>query len=126
MEAQQKQMIEHYIRAYNAFDIAGMCQDLHEEVVFQNISNGKVDLETQGLPAFKEQAAKAKEFFSEREQKITNMQFGADSATVSIDYSGVLAVDLSEQMQAGDTLRLKGKSTFYFQEDKIIKIVDES
>lgn len=28
MEAQQKQIIEHHISAYNAFDIAGMCRDM--------------------------------------------------------------------------------------------------
>ena len=126
MEAQQKQIIEHYIQAYNQFDIAGMCRDMHEEVVFQNVSNGEMDLETKGLLAFKKQAAKAKEIFSEREQKITDMQFSADSANISIDYTAVLAVDFSEQMKTGDTLRLKGKSTFFFQDDKIIKIVDES
>jgi ketosteroid isomerase-like protein len=126
MKTQQQETIDHYIRAYNAFDIEGMCRDLHEEVVFQNVSNGKVDLETQGLQAFKEQAQKAKNIFREREQKITEIHQADDSATVSIDYTGILAVDLSEQMKAGDTLRLQGKSTFYFREGKIVRIVDES
>lgn len=126
MKTQQQEIIEDYIRAYNQFDIAGMCRDMHEEVVFQNVSNGEVDLETKGLSAFKEQANKAKNIFSAREQKITDVRYGADSVNVSIDHTGVLAVDLSEQMQAGDTLRLQGTSTFYFNDDKIIRIVDES
>ena len=126
MNAGQQEMIDHYIQAYNAFDIEGMCRDLHEDVIFQNVSNGEVDLETKGLAAFKEQAQKAKDIFIAREQKITKIHQAADSATVSIDYTGVLAVDISEQMKAGDTLRLHGKSTFYFQGGEIIKIVDES
>ncbi|MFP4091896.1 MAG: nuclear transport factor 2 family protein [Cyclobacteriaceae bacterium] len=126
MDTRHQEMIENYIKAYNAFDIEGMCRDMHEDVVFQNVSNGEVNLETKGLPAFKEQAQKAKEIFSAREQKITEIQQADDAATVSIAYTGVLAVDLSEQMKAGDTLRLQGKSTFHFQDDKIIRIVDES
>jgi hypothetical protein len=126
MEAQQKESIENYIQAYNNFNIAGMCRDMSEVVVFQNVSNGEVNLETKGLLAFKEQARKARDIFSEREQKITDIQFGTDSAKVSIDYTGVLAVDLSEQMKAGDTLQLQGISIFYFEGDKIVRIVDES
>jgi hypothetical protein len=126
MEAQQKESIENYIQAYNNFNIAGMCRDMSEGVVFQNVSNGEVNLETKGLLAFKEQARKARDIFSEREQKITDIQFGTDSAKVSIDYTGVLAVDLSEQMKAGDTLQLQGISIFYFEGDKIVRIVDES
>jgi len=79
------------------------------------------------LSAFNEQAQKAKNIFSAREQKNTDVRYGADSATVSIvDYTGVLAVGLSEQMKAGDTLSQQGTSTFYFQDGKIIKIIDES
>ena len=70
MNTSQQKMLESYIQAYNAFDIKGMCRDMQEDVVFQNVSNSEVDLETKGLAAFKEQAQKAKEIFSEREQKI--------------------------------------------------------
>lgn len=126
MKAKQQQMIEQYIQAYNNFDIEGMCRNLSAEVVFQNIANGEVNLETKGLTAFRDQAEKAKDIFSEREQKMTDLQFGTGSVRVSIDYTGVLATDLSENMKAGDTLRLQGSSTFYFQDDKIVKILDKS
>ena len=126
METRHQEMIENYIQAYNAFDIEGMCRDMSGEVIFQNVANGEVNLETKGIAAFREQADKAKKFFSEREQKITDIEMGTGSASVLIDYTGVLATDLSENMKAGDTLRLKGKSIFHFQDDKIIRIIDES
>ncbi|WP_257791729.1 hypothetical protein [Pontibacter actiniarum] len=31
----KQQVIENYIRAYNAFDVEGMVKDLHQEVVFE-------------------------------------------------------------------------------------------
>jgi len=37
-----------------------------------------------------------------------------------------LAVEVSEQMRAGQTLQMKGTSTFYFKEGKISRIVDQS
>ena len=40
----RKEIIENYIHSYNSFDIEGMLGDLHEDVKFENISNGQVNL----------------------------------------------------------------------------------
>lgn len=126
MQDTQKTTIENYIRSYNAFDVEGMIKDLHHDVVFENISNGQVDLTTSGIGEFRKQAEMAKGFFTKREQKVTSWNFNSDTVTIDIDYNGVLAVDLPNGMKSGDTLRLNGQSVFTFKEGKIIRIEDKS
>ena len=53
MNQQQKNIVENYIKAYNDFDVDGMTKHLSNAIVFENISNGKVGLRTEGLVAFK-------------------------------------------------------------------------
>ena len=122
----RKTIIENYIKAYNSFDIEGMLQDLDSNIEFKNVSNGEVNLTTQGIVEFKAQAEKAKNIFSQREQKITNMTFSENEIVVEISYQGTLAVDLPNGLQAGNKLELKGKSIFRFSGDKIIEIEDIS
>lgn len=126
MEAQQKQMIENYIQAYNEFDIDGMTKDLHEDILFENISDGEVTLKTEGLDSFVTQAKTAKQYFATRKQTIVDWKFQGDKVIIGIDYQGVLAIDLTNGMQAGDPLQLKGQSEFEFNNGKIIKITDKS
>ena len=126
MKEEQKQMIESYINAYNDFDLDGMLKDLHHEIVFENITQGKVDLKTEGIDAFKKQAESAKQYFKKRKQLIESWKFTDQIVTVEIDYKGVLAVDLLNGMKSGDTIQLKGKSEFVFKNNKIIGIQDKS
>jgi len=126
MKEQQKQIIENYIEAYNAFDIQGMIKDLHENIIFENITNGEVDLMTTGIEEFQTQAEKAKQFFSERKQTIESWNFDVGQVTIDISYEGILAIDLPGGAEAGDTLALEGQSEFLFNEDKIIRIKDIS
>lgn len=126
MREQQQSIIEQYVNAYNNFDIDGMTRDLDENIVFENISNGQVDLRTGGIEAFRQQAASAKQYFQEREQRISSWEFESGSITVEIDYRAVLAIDLPNGLKAGDALELKGWSTFKFEGDKIIHLIDIS
>jgi len=126
MREQQQSVIEHYVNAYNNFDIDGMTRDLDENIVFENISNGQVELRTDGIEAFRQQAASAKQYFQEREQRISSWEFEIGSITVEIDYRAVLAIDLPNGLKAGDALELKGRSTFKFEGDKIIHLIDIS
>jgi ketosteroid isomerase-like protein len=126
MREQQQSIIEQYVNAYNNFDIDGMTRDLDENIVFENISNGQVDLRTDGIEAFRQQAASAKQYFQEREQRISSWEFENGSITVEIDYRAVLAVDLPNGLKAGDALELRGRSTFKFEGDKIIHLIDIS
>ncbi|MCP2044094.1 nuclear transport factor 2 family protein [Pontibacter sp. HSC-36F09] len=122
----RKEIIEDYIRAYNSFDVQGMLQYLHEEVEFKNISNGEVNLSLQGIEAFRKQAEQASKLFKEREQVVLHYQEQENAAAVTIAYRAVLATDISKELKAGDTLTLKGKTIFGFQQDKIISIEDYS
>lgn len=126
MDDLKKQKIQNYIEAYNNFDVEKMLTDLHEEIVFKNISNGEVNLTLKGISEFKAQAEQAKNLFSQREQKITEIALEDDSVEVKIDYRGVLAVDLPNGLKAGDKIELKGKSIFCFEGEKIIEITDIS
>ncbi len=121
-----QQSIEAYIKAYNAFDIAGMLDVLHAEIEFKNIANGEVTLAIQGIEAFKAQAQQATQFFKQRQQTITDIHFEPKQTVVFLDYQGVLAVDLPNGLKAGDTLNLKGKSIFRFEDNKIISLEDIS
>lgn len=122
----KKRIIENYVRAYNDFEIENMLRDMDERVVFRNISGGEVNLQTNGIEEFRKQAESAKELFSQREQKITGLEFGENEAAADISYRGTLAVDLPEGLKAGSEIALDGKSIFYFAGDKIIKIDDLS
>ena len=125
IEAHEK-IIRKYIDAYNAFDIDGMTRHLNEGVVFENISAEKLTLKTEGILAFKEQAEKAKTYFSEREQIIDSITFVDQKVRVQISYRALLAIDLPNGMKKGQSFEMKGHSDFVFKGDKIQLIRDVS
>ncbi|WP_026461263.1 nuclear transport factor 2 family protein [Adhaeribacter aquaticus] len=126
MEVQKKQIVESYVNAYNNFDIDGMTKNLDENIVFENVSDGKVDLRTEGLKSFREQAESAKQYFKQRKQTIESWEFRDSIAMINIDYKAILAIDLPNGLNSGDTLELKGKSEFEFEDGKIKRITDKS
>ena len=121
-----KQLVEAYIEAYNRFDVAGMLVPLHEDVVFRNVSNGEVSLTTNGKEAFRQQAKQATQYFSEREQHVTDWQVNGQQVEVAIDYTAVAAIAFPNGLKPGDTLHMQGKSVFEFADGKIISIEDIS
>lgn len=121
-----QKVIGNYIQAYNQFDIEGMLTDLHEDVVFENISEGILTLRTEGIEEFRTQAEKAMNCFSQREQIIRNWDIQLDKVVIDIDYKATLATDLPNGMKQGDILQISGQSEFVFEEDKIIRIVDRA
>ena len=126
MKEQQKHIIEHYVNSYNNFDVDGMTAHLTEDVVFENIANGEVDLRTEGLAAFKEQAAVAKQYFQQRNQTIKSWAYNESKVTIEISYTATLAIDLPNGLEKGDILELNGRSSFEFEHGKIKHITDES
>jgi ketosteroid isomerase-like protein len=85
-----------------------------------------VNLTTTGKEEFRRQAEQATQYFSQREQRVTNWQVAGNQAEVAIDYRAVAAVNFPNGLKAGDTLRLQGKSVFRFADGKIISIEDIS
>ena len=126
MRNEQKRMIENYVNSYNNFDIEGMIQDLDQDIIFENYTGDTLDLKIEGLDGFIKQAESATSFFKERQQTITSWQFDNDLVRITIDYEGILAVDLPNGMKSGDTLQLKGVSEFTFKGNKISSIKDKS
>ncbi|WP_133271476.1 nuclear transport factor 2 family protein [Hymenobacter radiodurans] len=127
MEASDsKQLVQAYIEAYNRFDVDGMVRHLHEEVEFRNIANGEVNLTTTGKESFRQQAEKAKQYFSQREQRVTDWQIADNRVEVLIDYTAVAAMEFPNGLKQGDTLQLKGKSVFQFAGGQITSIDDIS
>lgn len=121
-----QKIIENYIKAYNSFDIDKMLTDMDDNVRFENISNGEINLVTNNISELRIQAEQAKQFFKEREQTITNYTFSNDSVEIQIDYKGILAIDFPNGLKAGDKIELKGRSVFKFKNDKIIELKDIS
>ena len=123
---QLSQIIQNYVNAYNNFDVEGMLKNLHDDIIFKNISNGEVNLTTNGKTAFEEQDLQAKQFFTTRRQTITKSTFNSESIEIDIDCQGVIAVDLPNGLKENDKIALQGKSIFKFIDDKIIEITDIS
>jgi hypothetical protein len=119
-----QKIIENYIDAYNSFDVDRMLSDMHDDVKFENISNGEVNLVTNGRTELRDQAEQAKQLFKERRQKIVDIKFYDDLVEVKIDFRGVLAVDFSEELKADSVIELKGNSIFRFKDNKIIELKD--
>ncbi|RRN77383.1 nuclear transport factor 2 family protein [Pseudoxanthomonas sp. SGD-10] len=123
----REDIIKEYIEAYNVFDTEKMVEDFDEDIVFENISNGELNLAVNGIEDFKSQANQAKNYFESRTQTIKSFKHTADTTEVEIDYYAILAANFPNGLKEGDELRLQGKSIFEFNEkNKIVKIVDIS
>ncbi|MGO4348356.1 nuclear transport factor 2 family protein [Paenibacillus sp. MCAF9] len=123
---EDKAIINHYVAAYNSFDVAGMVKFLHNDIIFRNVSNGEINTETRGIQEFIQLAEKSSQMFSSRCQTIMSYDAVEDKVEVQIDYEGTLAVDLPNGLGAGDKIQLKGKSIIAMVEGKIYMIEDYS
>ncbi|MCG9679136.1 nuclear transport factor 2 family protein [Vibrio sp. Isolate24] len=125
-ESEKVELIESYISRYNAFDVTGMLEILSDNIVFENESNGEITARTVGKVDFENLASQSAKMFSARQQVVTDIQLSDSTATVSIDYTGTLAIDLPNGIKEGQELALKGKTYFEFQNGKIHHIKDVS
>ncbi|WP_152395717.1 nuclear transport factor 2 family protein [Paenibacillus guangzhouensis] len=121
-----REMINHYIEAYNAFDVAGMVRLLHQDVIFRNYANGELNTETKGVEAFKALAEQSTQIFSSRRQTIVDYHDARNQIEVQIDYEGTIAEDLPNGLKTGDQLQMAGKSVFRFTDGLISLIEDYS
>ena len=121
-----KELVDRYLVAYNSFDIDGILALLSPDVRFENYSSEQLTDTTNGIEEFRELAEKSKSLFSEREQRITKLALGQNSAIADIAYRGQLAADIPGGPPAGTVLNLQGQSEFYFKGGQISKIVDRS
>ena len=123
---ERKRIIENYLKSYNDFDLEGMTKDLDRNIVYKNISKGRVDLRTQGLDKFMGHLESEMQYTHQRERTAESWIFGDTKVSIDIKYKMILAIDLTEELQAGDTLELKGKVEFLFDNEKIQRITEEA
>ncbi|MFD1601308.1 nuclear transport factor 2 family protein [Flavobacterium artemisiae] len=121
-----EKIIKNYIEGYNEFNIEKMIADFNQDIIFENVTNGEVNMSLNGIKEFKEQAEQAKSYFSSRTQTITAFNHSESQTEIEIDYQAVLAMDFPNGMKKGDELNLKGKSVFEFSGNKISKLTDLS
>ena len=99
---------------------------LHPAVKFKNISGGKTDIETNGKVEFENLARSSAALFNSREQQIISMKEYGNKVDVAIEFKGILAAEMLPGLKAGDTLIMKGRSEYTFQENLIVSVIDES
>ena len=126
MSRQRKKMVKNYLKSYNDHDMAGMTKDLDRNVVFENISNGKVELRIRGLDEFKRHMNLDMQYTRRRERTVQSWIFDDSKVSIQIKYKAILAIDLMGSLEAGDTLKLEGKSEFVIDNGKIISITDKA
>lgn len=122
----REDMINHYIAGYNSFDPDKMVAHFDDNIIFENVQNGQVNITLSGIQAFKDQAELTKNYFTSREQSIKSFKHSHNKTEVEIDYVAVLAMDFPNGLKEGELLTLKGKSIFEFKDNKIIKLTDIS
>ncbi|RYY98595.1 MAG: nuclear transport factor 2 family protein [Chitinophagaceae bacterium] len=122
----REELIRNYIAGYNAFDIDRMVAHFDEAVLFENCSGGVVNLSLSGLDAFREQAERAKEYFSTRTQTIRSFAHREHETEVAVDYHALLAIDLPGGPKRGEALQLQGRSIFHFSGARITRLTDIS
>ncbi|RNI31348.1 nuclear transport factor 2 family protein [Rufibacter latericius] len=125
-ETERENVIQHYLEGYNTFDIPKMVAHFDEAIVFENVSNGEVNLKLEGLADFIKQAEQAKAYFTTRTQTVKSFKHQENQTEIILDYEAVLAVDLPNGLKKGEKLQLQGKSIFTFSSGKIAKLTDIS
>ncbi|WP_164086314.1 nuclear transport factor 2 family protein [Stenotrophomonas maltophilia] len=125
-ESHCRHLIEHYLQAYNRFDIDAMLAVLAHNVRFENHSGGQLTMVTEGIDAFAELARQSAQMFREREQQLLGLTFEDDVVLASIGWRGVFAQDIPDGPSAGAELALKRRSEFAFEGGRIVRIVDRS
>ncbi len=122
--ADYKKIVQNYIAAYNNFDIEGMVSNLHRDVTFKNISEGKITLQLVGKKAFLIQATEAKKLFKQREMKILKELYNDNVVEVEIEFTGTFHPHFFDDSK--NSISIKGRSIFSFKDGKIISIEDIS
>ena len=121
-----KDLFLEYISAYNAKDVDRMLTFFHEDCVFENVSAGKVTVQTKGKEELGALAKKSAEAFVSREQKVISLTQQPGRVVAEIAYQAVLRADLTPEVKAGSRLELRGVSVVEFSKGKIVRLSDYS
>ncbi|HZH51295.1 MAG TPA: nuclear transport factor 2 family protein [Microvirga sp.] len=119
-------IVRRYLDAYNVRDVDGLVACLTEDVVFENVSGGTVNVRTTDRAAFESLARQSVHLFSEREQVATNCIAEGDRIAIKVRYRAVVAADMPNGWKAGQILDLQGVSFFKLAGGRIAEIADVS
>jgi hypothetical protein len=125
-DARQKDLIDRYLAAYNAFDIEAMLAQLDPAVRFENYSGGQLTADASGIEEFRRLAEQSKALFVEREQRVTSLAQSGTMLVAEIAWRARIAADIPGGPPAGTLLEMHGRSEFDFGPAGITKIVDRS
>jgi hypothetical protein len=125
-DARQKDLIDRYLAAYNAFDIEAMLAQLDPAIRFENYSGGQLTADASGIEEFRRLAEQSKGLFVEREQRVTSLAQSGTMLVAEIAWRGRIAADIPGGPPAGTLLEMNGRSEFDFGPAGITKIVDRS
>jgi hypothetical protein len=125
-DAKQKDLIDRYLAAYNAFDIEAMLAQLDPAIRFENYSGGQLTADASGIEEFRRLAEQSKGLFLEREQRVTSLAQSGTMLVAEIAWRGRIAADIPGGPPAGTLLEMNGRSEFDFGPAGITKIVDRS
>jgi hypothetical protein len=125
-DARQKDLIDRYLAAYNAFDIEAMLAQLDPAIRFENYSGGQLTADASGIEEFRRLAEQSTGLFVEREQRVTSLAQSGTMLVAEIAWRGRIAADMPGGPPAGTLLEMNGRSEFDFGPAGITKIVDRS
>jgi len=122
----QEELINIYVKGYNTFNMKKMLSPLHSKIIFENYVKDELTMKLEGVKSFKKQAQRGFDFYSKRKKEILSIDHKEDHIVALVNYTGILKVDLGEKMKKGQNINIAGKSLFFFEDDRIIKIEDYS
>jgi len=125
-ETKKEEVIRQYIQAYNDFDVDSMLAMLHSDIMFQNISNGEITVQTSGKSEFETLARQTVSLFKARSQSVRSLRIQGERAVAEINFLAVFARDIPGGPRAGEKLELEGTSEFLFKDGLIRSIIDRS
>lgn len=122
IHAEKVALIQRYLHAYQAFNLDEMLACLHEQVRFQYIVNGSVQVSTEGKDAFRQLAEGSAGMFSARQQTVLSLRDEDGIIHADIAFCGTLAQATPDGMQAGTEIQMQGRSAFRFQDGCILSV----
>ncbi|WP_043528205.1 nuclear transport factor 2 family protein [Litchfieldella xinjiangensis] len=124
MENEKRVLIDHYLDAYNAFDIDRMLAVMHDRIEFSYVLNGQRSARALGKEQFRRLAEHSRTLFSSRHFEVLRYRLDDEPAAVDMDFEGVMAFDLPDGPQKGETLALESRMEFDFSDGCICRIIE--
>lgn len=121
-----KSLVNTYLDHYNAFRTEELLEMFTDDCNFQNVTNSAGVVECTDKMQLRSVFEQSQDLFQTRKQTITNWIENGNKVAIETDYVATLACDLPNGFQKGDTIYVRGVSTFEFEDGKIKSLRDYS